>query len=446
MKESKVKPLLGNHKLPADLEFLFNALFLASYSDQPQRLIAEPEAFPDTWIQYCHKLGVGLAPQHDGMELRGGGWTFSPTSFDLPDLGSIVLDLLQVSYLRFHKQELKLTREAQTYRKELKSYLNALGLQVEEEENALIVSRGDLERLPKIPKEFPGQQFWLRNDRLWQCIPSMTEARYKELFSLKEHLLSLAHTWGFEIEKDIPNLQELDELERRLLKLKGGLQDKRATIEVHPPTQFRKRSIPLGGDSQLAATFVTLALLTPGSNLVLEDVLISSHATQFFQIVRKMGATCEVVSKRESLGESLGKIKVQYCQELGGKKIAGEALYSCLESFPLLALLASFAEGETVIRGFSLLPHSYHETLHNLMVNLKRAGVDIGEFEDGIVIRGRAELDGAEFDAEGHPALTRAYWILTQTTKGHSNMLNPHPETQSNLEKVKADILSLNHE
>ncbi len=420
-----LKALKGNHHLMADREHLLTAIILTCYSDQPQRLIAPPEAFSDEIIQWCHKVGVGLASEHDGIEIRGGGWSFKPMKFDLPNFDSLQLDLLQISFLRFHFKELVLTRESEMYRDELKSYALAIGLTVHSEESTITLENKESSRIPKIPKEFFGYESWLRNDRILQCFPSFQDLQFKERYSCREQLITLSTTWGFENEKEIPNIQELDELERRLLKMRGGLQDKRSTFSLRPAVKFRKRAVTLYADTTIAATIATLALLTPGSDIVLENVLVSSSRSHFFNLAKKMGALIDFGIKRESLGETFANVRVKYSQHLQGKKIAGEALIASIEEFPLLAILAGYSEGETIIRGFSKLPGAYEKQLHNLTLNLKKAGVEIGEFEDGLVIRGRSELDGAPFDAESHPCLTLAYWVLGQTAKGRSELIHP---------------------
>ncbi len=422
-----IKAIKGEYTLPADREQFLAALIMAGYSEEPQKLNLSPEALEDQMVQWAHRTGIGITLQNDGIEIRGGGWALKPTTLEIHTLGSLYADLMQISWARFHRKSFELKGFSESYLQFVRPFVKSIGgdfeysISEEDPQIKIPIFRSS-DELPAIPKEFPAIAPWLRNDRLLQYWPAFKETEFKELFSGRDFLINLAQTWGNHVEKQVPNLQELSEIERRLLKMRGGIQDRRSTFKIVPSLTHRKRFYPLWGNSTFAACLATLGVCTPGSDFILKDVLLSAGRTHFFQIARKLGADIEILQRKESLGESYGNVRVRYTRELIGRKISGESLYQSIEEFALLALLASRAEGETVIRGFAKLPGQFKTALDKLMSGLKQTTVDIGEFEDGLVVRGKPELDGSEFDAADIPHLSQAYWVLGCIAKGNSTV------------------------
>jgi hypothetical protein len=431
MDEKQLQGLKGEISIFADREQFLSALIMATYSEEHQKINVLPDLIPDDLIQWAHSTGAGIAPQNDGIEIHGGGWSFTPAFSSVKSLGSLYLDLLQISYLRFHRKRVELIDFDPNYLKLLKPYLDELDIEITSEEDSILaISSGEAKALPK---EFAGHHPWYRNDFLLQSWPALKATEYKELYTGRDFLINIAQTWGNDVVKKVPNTTELSELERRLLKLRGGLQDRRSEFKITPSLKHKKRFYPLWGDATFASTIAVLGVCLPGSDFVLKNIMVSSSRTNFFQLARKLGADIELTSKKDSLGESVANVKVKYTRELMGRKISGENLFQSIEEFALIALLACRAEGETVIRGFSKLPDHFQTPIKIFINNLKKTSIDIGEFEDGFVIRGKPELDASDFDAQGIPSLTPALYVLSIIAKGQSTLENVDPISYSHL-------------
>jgi 3-phosphoshikimate 1-carboxyvinyltransferase len=83
---------------------------------------------------------------------------------------------------------------------------------------------------------------------------------------------------------------------------------------------------------------------------------------------------------------------------------------------------AAYAEGETVLRDVAYLRKHDRDLLKGFTAALKTAGVEIGEIEDGVVIRGRPDYDGSAYDCMGHPGLALACVVMGLKSHGASTL------------------------
>jgi 3-phosphoshikimate 1-carboxyvinyltransferase len=179
--------------------------------------------------------------------------------------------------------------------------------------------------------------------------------------------------------------------------------------------------ISLPGDVSEASIIALAATLIKGSDVLLEGVLLNAGRTGFFRALRRMGADIEVAQRRDRGGETVGTLRVR-SSGLFGRRFDAETLSDSRDEGFLLLLAAAFAEGESVFRDLEFLRETKMDCLKHFIATLKQAGVEIGEFEDGLVIRGREEYDGGSYDGLGHPGLAAAYAVLALKSHGASTL------------------------
>jgi 5-enolpyruvylshikimate-3-phosphate synthase len=143
----------------------------------------------------------------------------------------------------------------------------------------------------------------------------------------------------------------------------------------------------------------------------------------FISALRRMGADIEAVSRRERNGEGLGLLRVRSA-DLFGKRFAAENHAGMRDEVFLLMVAAAFAEGETVVRDIAFLRKHDRDLLKGFAAALKAAGVEIGEIEDGVVIRGRPDYDGSLYDCMDHPGLALAGLVMGLKSHGASTLRN----------------------
>src|SRR5690606_34163749 len=217
--------------------------------------------------------------------------------------------------------------------------------------------------------------------------------------------------------------KEADELTRRIAR------QMRAAGKEIPVTRLRlpagARPAPtfltLAGDVTEAAATALAATLVKNSDVLLENVLLNTGRAAFFAALRRMGGDVEVTQRRERFGETQGTIRVR-AGDLIGKRFDAETLADMRDEVFLLLAAAAYAEGESVFRDLDALRQGPVDVLREFTAALKRGGVDTGEIEDGVVIRGRAESDGAAFEAWEHAGIAAACVAMALKSHGASTV------------------------
>ncbi len=184
-----------------------------------------------------------------------------------------------------------------------------------------------------------------------------------------------------------------DHTERMLKALGGDVEVKGLRVKLKPFVPF-SFSFEVPGDPSSAAYWVAAAVLIPGSHVVVEGVLLNPTRISFFEALREMGADVSWEIEEERLGEPVGVVEARYTPYLKGIVIGKERLPSMIDEMPLLCLVASFAEGETVVKDAGELRVKESDRISSTVSELKRLGVDIEELSDGMVVRGPSPPKG----------------------------------------------------
>ena len=107
-----------------------------------------------------------------------------------------------------------------------------------------------------------------------------------------------------------------------------------------------------------------------------------------------MGACYEILDKRDVCGESVGDIKIAYCENLKGCEISGEIIPTLIDEIPVIALLASQALGKTIIKDAQDLRNKESDRIKSTVSELGKLGINIKETNDGMIIEGKAVISG----------------------------------------------------
>ena len=160
------------------------------------------------------------------------------------------------------------------------------------------------------------------------------------------------------------------------------------TVTVLGEAELRPARILVPRDPSSAAFPLAAALIVPGSKISLPGVLLNPRRTGFFQILRAMGAGIDIANRRDSSGEEIGDLAVR-SSPLKGVEIGPEHVPSMVDEYPMLAVLAAFAEGRTVMRGLAELRVKESDRLAGVARGLEAIGVEVEELPDGLIVEGR---------------------------------------------------------
>lgn len=153
------------------------------------------------------------------------------------------------------------------------------------------------------------------------------------------------------------------------------------------------QEIVVPGDPSSAAFPVVAALITPGSDVVVEGVLLNENRTGLFTTLREMGADLEIVNIRQTGGEQLGDIRAR-SSKLTGITVPAERAPSMIDEYPVLAVAAAFASGDTVMLGLEELRVKESDRLAAVARGLEANGIACREGETTLTVTGSKGVRG----------------------------------------------------
>lgn len=170
-------------------------------------------------------------------------------------------------------------------------------------------------------------------------------------------------------------------------------------IRLAGQPEFRPATIAVPGDPSSAAFPMVAALIVPGSEITLQNVGLNPLRTGVFTTLQEMGADFSFANQRSEGGEPVADITIRHAA-LKGITVPEERAPSMIDEYPILFVAAACAEGDTIVRGAKELRVKESDRLAVMARGLQACGVDLEEFEDGIIIRGKGRppqgLAGAE--------------------------------------------------
>ena len=153
------------------------------------------------------------------------------------------------------------------------------------------------------------------------------------------------------------------------------------------------RTIAVPGDPSSAAFPLVAALIVPGSDITIENVLMNPTRTGLIDTLLEMGASIELMNRRDAGGEDVADLRVRY-SELKGVTVPPARAPFMIDEYPVLAVAASFAEGETVMEGVDELRVKESDRLTATADGLKVNGVPCVEGHDFLRVTGRPGGEG----------------------------------------------------
>ncbi len=173
------------------------------------------------------------------------------------------------------------------------------------------------------------------------------------------------------------------------------------SVTLHGPAQLQGQTVVVPGDISSAAFWLVAAAITPGSNLLIENVGINPTRTGVLDALAAMNADITLENQRDATGEPVADLRVRHSQ-LKGCKIDGELIPRLIDEVPILAVAALFAEGTTLITDAAELRVKESDRLAVMASELAKMGGQIIEHPEGLEITGMgadAVLTGETLDS-----------------------------------------------
>jgi 3-phosphoshikimate 1-carboxyvinyltransferase len=183
-------------------------------------------------------------------------------------------------------------------------------------------------------------------------------------------------------------------------------------------------SIAIPGDISSAAFFIVAAVLVPGSEICIERVGVNPTRTGLLDALARMGARVSIENTSEESGEPAADLVVRANAGLVATQISGERVPRMIDEFPILAVAATQARGETIVRDAQELRVKESDRIATVVAELRTMGARIEPMPDGFVVEGPTPLRGAVVDSHGDHRLAMALAVAGLVAKGETVVKN----------------------
>jgi len=248
--------------------------------------------------------------------------------------------------------------------------LSEMGVKVETREGGRLplTLRGP-DRLRPIRYELPVASAQVKSAVLLAGLAAPGITTVVEKHATRDHTERMARAYGADVET--------------------AMEDGASVIRVRGQQELTPTTVTVSADPSSAAFPIVAALITPGSEVTVPNVLMNASRTGLYQTLEAMGADIAYLNAREVAGEPVADIRVR-ASALKGIDVPPERAPSMIDEYPVLAIAAAFADGETTMRGLGELRVKESDRLTAVAAGLKAIGVRAEEGRDSLTVHGCA--------------------------------------------------------
>lgn len=191
-----------------------------------------------------------------------------------------------------------------------------------------------------------------------------------------------------------------DHTERMIQKFGGKVNVDGLTVSLTGKQKLKGCHVHVPGDISSAAFFLVAGAIVPNSEILLKNVGLNHTRTGILDVMEAMGADVQMLNEKKDSFEPVGDILVK-TSSLKGTVIEGDIIPRLIDEIPIIALLATQAEGETIIKDAEELKVKETNRIDTVVQELRKLGADIKGTSDGMIIRGRTPLTGGVVSSHG---------------------------------------------
>lgn len=199
------------------------------------------------------------------------------------------------------------------------------------------------------------------------------------------------------------------------------------TARILPASNLYGQQLSVPGDISSAAYFIAAGLLVPGSELLLKNVGINPTRDGLLRVVKAMGGNLTMLHRSDE-GEPSADLLIR-SSSLHGTTIEGDIIPTLIDELPMIAVMAAYADGTTIIRDAAELKVKESDRITVMADNLRAMGCDIEGTPDGMIIHGGKTLHGAVIDSHLDHRVAMSFAIASliadgDTTIRHAECVN----------------------
>ena len=198
--------------------------------------------------------------------------------------------------------------------------------------------------------------------------------------------------------------------------------DATASVVGLPKLQGQKICVP--GDISSAAYFIAAALIAPNAQLTIRNVNCNPTRDGILKVAEAMGGNITYENRRVVSGEEVCELVVK-SSSLHGTTVGGDIIPTLIDEIPMIAVMAAYADGETIIRDAAELKVKESNRIDSVVMNLKAMGVDAEATDDGMIINGGQPLHGTTIQTKSDHRIAMAFAIAGLIAEGTTNFDDP---------------------
>lgn len=261
---------------------------------------------------------------------------------------------------------------------------------------------------------------------------------FEEKTVVRDQWTRMLQYFGVPLRYEGRGVEQLSEFERRLLMAQGKKVERTQFTEMSETKVITGRDYYVPGDFTEACALVllsTIGAVPKGNRILIKNVELNTSRVGAINCLKRMGANIEIVTRREKYGDVFGDLEVfpvDAGKRLQGRRFGEDTVATSIEEFPLLAVAACFAEGETILRLPKEQRKQWRSVNEALAENLRKTGVEVGVYDDGLVVRGLENITAVpEFDGGKNPQVGLALNVLAlalgcDEPVGHTEVVEEH--------------------
>ncbi len=371
-------PLKGIVKVPGDKSISHRSLMFGALATGKTRIkgLLEGEDVLNT-AKAVTALGAPAKKVGDVWEVLGrgvGGLTQPSGELDFGNSGTGVR--LFMGVIAGHDITVRLTGDASLSKRPMKRVLTPLkqmGLMVEEDRETLPLTLRGTSNLVPIVYGSPVASAQVKSAVLLAGLAAAGETTVIEKEPTRDHTERMLRYFG----ADVTN----------------SIRDGKSAVTVKGDAELTGKDITVPGDPSSAAFLAAAAAIVPGSDVIIEGVLVNETRTGFYTTLKEMGGDVTFQNQREEGGEPIADIRVRYAP-LKGVSVPADRAPSMIDEYPILSVVASFASGATVMNGLGELKVKESDRLAATAAALAVNGVAAKVDGDTLTVTGGKTVKG----------------------------------------------------
>ncbi|MGN0157022.1 MAG: 3-phosphoshikimate 1-carboxyvinyltransferase [Lachnospiraceae bacterium] len=196
------------------------------------------------------------------------------------------------------------------------------------------------------------------------------------------------------------------------------------TVTILPAEELYAQKVEVPGDISSAAYFIAAGLITPNSEILIRNVGINKTRDGILRVAKKMGGNISLLNERVACGEPVADILVR-SSALHATTIEGEIIPTLIDELPVIAVMAAYAKGTTIIKDAAELHVKECDRIYAVTKNLQAMGACITATEDGFIIDGGVSLHGATIDTFLDHRIAMSFAVASLQAEGTTVIEDP---------------------